>query len=99
MAQRETKAFSASFARTLVRELKATSRLHKHPMKSAGFRVLKAPDVPSALIELGYVSSSQDLKYLMSEAWRSRATDSIVQAINTFFITRPAGAGAAGGPN
>jgi N-acetylmuramoyl-L-alanine amidase len=99
LAQRETKAFSASFARTLVRELKATSRLHKHPMKSAGFRVLKAPDVPSALIELGYVSSSQDLKYLMSEAWRSRATDSIVQAINTFFITRLAGAGAAGGPN
>src|SRR5207253_1034812 len=36
LAQRETKAFSASFARTLVRELKATSRLHKQPMKSAG---------------------------------------------------------------
>ena len=99
LAQRETKAFSANLAHALVRELKATSRLHKHPLKSAGFRVLKAPDVPSALIELGYVSSSQDLKYLMSDAWRARATESIAQAITTYFATRLAGTGAAGGSN
>ncbi len=99
LAQRETKAFSANFAHALAKELKATSRLHKHPLKSAGFRVLKAPDVPSALIELGYVSSSQDLKYLLSDAWRSRATDSIAQAITTFFATRLAGSGPAGGSN
>jgi N-acetylmuramoyl-L-alanine amidase len=99
LAQRETKAFSANFAHALAKELKVTSRLHKHPLKSAGFRVLKAPDVPSALIELGYVSSSQDLKYLMSDAWRTRATDSIVQAIATYFATRLAGTGAAGGSN
>src|SRR5216684_9369754 len=90
---------SANFAHALAKELKATSRLHKHPLKSAGFRVLKAPDVPSALIELGYVSSSQDLKYLLSDAWRSRATDSIAQAITTFFATRLAGSGPAGGSN
>jgi N-acetylmuramoyl-L-alanine amidase len=99
LAQRETKAFSANLAHALVKELKATSRLHKHPLKSAGFRVLKAPDVPSVLIELGYVSSSQDLKYLLSDAWRSRATDSIAQAITTFFATRLAGSGASGGSN
>jgi N-acetylmuramoyl-L-alanine amidase len=99
LAQRETKAFSANLAHALVKELKATSRLHKHPLKSAGFRVLKAPDVPSVLIELGYVSSSQDLKYLLSDAWRSRATDSIAQAITTFFATRLAGSGAPGGSN
>jgi N-acetylmuramoyl-L-alanine amidase len=99
LAQRETKAFSANLAHALVKELKATSRLHKHPLKSAGFRVLKAPDVPSVLIELGYVSSSQDLKYLLSDAWRARATDSIAQAITTFFATRLAGSGAPGGSN
>jgi len=97
LAQRETKVFSANLARALIMELKVTSRMHKHPLKSAGFRVLKAPDVPSVLIELGYVSSSQDLKYLMSDPWRSRATDSIVQAITTFFATRLAGSGPAGG--
>ena len=99
LAQRETKAFSANLAHALAKELKATSRLHKHPLKSAGFRVLKAPDVPSVLIELGYVSSSQDLKYLLSDAWRSRAIDSIAQAITTFFATRLAGSGPAGGSN
>ena len=98
LAQRETRAFSTQFARGLVTELRATTRLHKHPLKAAGFRVLKAPDVPAVLIELGYVSNGQDLKELISDAWRQRAGDSIVHAIDTFFTTRVAGAPAAG-PN
>ncbi len=68
-------------------------------MKSAGFRVLKAPDVPSVLIELGYVTSRDDLKLLMSNAWRAKATDSMVQAVQTFFTTRLAGAATAGPPD
>jgi N-acetylmuramoyl-L-alanine amidase len=91
LAQRETKHFSVQFAKTLIGQLKTSARLHKHPMKSAGFRVLKAPDVPSVLVELGYVTSRQDLKLLTSEAWRGRATDSIVQAVNSFFAPRIAG--------
>jgi len=82
-----------------VNELKTVARLHKRPLKSAGFRVLKAPDVPSVLLELGYVSNAQDLKLLTSEAWQSRTADSIVQAINTYFATRIAGAVSAPGPN
>jgi len=93
LAQRETKHFSVHFAKTLLGELKTSARLHKHPIKSAGFRVLKAPDVPSVLIELGYVTSRQDLKLLTSESWRARATDSIVQAVHTFFAKRLAGQG------
>jgi N-acetylmuramoyl-L-alanine amidase len=92
LAQRETKSFSAHFARTLAGELKLAARMHKHPLRSAGFRVLKAPDVPSVLVELGYVTNHDDLKMLLSEAWRSRATDSIVHAVHTFFATRLAGA-------
>ena len=46
--------------------MKKVARMHKNPMKSAGFKVLKAPDVPSVLIELGYVSSKDDLKQLTS---------------------------------
>jgi N-acetylmuramoyl-L-alanine amidase len=90
LAQRETKVFSHQFARTLVGELKAAARLHKRPLRSAGFRVLKAPDVPSVLIEIGYMSNAQDLKLLTSESWRARATTSIVQAVQTFFTTRVA---------
>ncbi|MBX6426302.1 MAG: N-acetylmuramoyl-L-alanine amidase [Variibacter sp.] len=88
LAQRETRTFSAHFARTLVSELKAAARLHKHPLRSAGFKVLKAPDVPSVLLELGYVSSAQDLKLLTSEAWRKRAADAVAQAVDTFFAAR-----------
>ncbi len=93
LAQRETKTFSTQFARDLIGELKGAARMHKNPLKSAGFKVLKAPDVPSVLIELGYVSSREDLKQLVSDSWRSRAADAIVQAIHTFFTTRVAGTG------
>ena len=99
LAQRETKHFSVHFAKTLVGELRSGTRLHKHPIKSAGFRVLKAPDVPSVLVELGYVTSRDDLKLLTSEAWRGRVTDSVVQAVNAFFTPRIAGQGRAAGAN
>ena len=46
--------------------------------------VLKAPDVPSVLVELGYVSNKADLKSLISEEWRERTADSIVQAVDTY---------------
>jgi len=91
LAQRETKTFSLQFAKAVAVELKSAARMHKHPLKSAGFRVLKAPDVPSVLIELGYVSNRQDMKQLMSESWRMRAGDALVQAVNTYFTTRLAG--------
>jgi N-acetylmuramoyl-L-alanine amidase len=95
LAQRETKSFSTHFARAVVSELHAAARLHKHPLKSAGFRVLKAPDVPSVLVELGYVSNAGDLKQLISEGWRSRTGDALVHAVQSYFATRVAGPGAA----
>jgi N-acetylmuramoyl-L-alanine amidase len=75
--------------------MKNTARMHKHPLKSAGFRVLKAPDVPSVLIELGYVSNKGDLEHLTSENWRSRTVGSMAQAIDVFFAKRLATAGPA----
>jgi N-acetylmuramoyl-L-alanine amidase len=92
LAQRETKGYSHQFARTLVGEMKSVMRLHKKPLKSAGFVVLKAPDVPSVLVELGYMTNKQDLKLLMSEGWRTKAAESMVQGVDAFFRTRMAGA-------
>jgi N-acetylmuramoyl-L-alanine amidase len=99
LAQRETKTFSMQFARTLVGELKVAARLHKHPLKSAGFKVLLAPDVPSVLLELGYMSTKDDLKQLTSVAWRVRTAQALAQAVDSFFTPRVAGAGAGGGRN
>ena len=93
LVQRETKTFSNRFARLLMGEMKNTVRMHKHPLKSAGFRVLKAPDVPSVLVELGYVSNKGDLEHLVSENWRNRTVGSIAQAIDTFLAKRLATAG------
>jgi N-acetylmuramoyl-L-alanine amidase len=95
LAQRETRTFSNRFARMLMGEMKNATKMHKHPLKSAGFRVLKAPDVPSVLVELGYVSNKADLDHLVSDSWRSKTVGSMAQAIDAFLAKRLATAGPA----
>ena len=92
LAQRETKTFSLQFANRLVAVMKRTARLHKEPIKSAGFRVLRAPDVPSVLVELGYVSNKEDLQSLSSDSWRDHTADAAASAIDGYFSTHLAGA-------
>ncbi len=93
LAQRETKTYSVQFARTLVDDLKTAARLHKRPLRSAGFKVLKAPDVPSVLVELGYMSTKDDLKQLTSAAWQAKAAGAVANAVDAFFAPRLAGNG------
>jgi N-acetylmuramoyl-L-alanine amidase len=88
LAQRETRTFSNRFAHILMGEMKTATRMHKHPLKSAGFRVLKAPDVPSVLVELGYVSNKSDLDHLVSDSWRQKTVASMAQAIDAFLAKR-----------
>jgi N-acetylmuramoyl-L-alanine amidase len=97
LAQRETKTFSIQFAHKLVDDLKGVTRLYKSPLKSAGFRVLKDPDVPSVLVELGYVSNKQDLASLLSDSWRDHTADAVARAIDGYFTTHVAGVRS--GPN
>jgi len=94
LAQRETRTFSNRFARLLMGEMKSATKMHKNPLKSAGFRVLKAPDVPSVLVELGYVSNKADLEHLVSESWRSKTVNAVAQAVDAFLAKRVAKAGA-----
>jgi N-acetylmuramoyl-L-alanine amidase len=91
LARRETRNFSSRFAHLLMTDMKAATRMHKNPLKSAGFRVLKAPDVPSVLVELGYVSNKDDLEHLISDS--SRTVGAVAHAIDTFFAKRLATAG------
>jgi N-acetylmuramoyl-L-alanine amidase len=92
LAQRETKTFSVQFANKLVAIMKRTARLHKEPIKSAGFRVLRAPDVPSVLVELGYVSNKEDLQSLLSDSWRDHTANAMASAIDGYFSDHLAGA-------
>ena len=85
LAQRETKNSSVFLARKLVRQLKPVTLLTGRPHRSAGFRVLKAPDVPSVLIELGYLSSRPDERLLTSADWRRKTAKATVAAVDSFF--------------
>ncbi len=88
LAQRDTNAHSSRFAEMLHQELKRETRMAKNALRSAGFAVLKAPDVPSILIELGFLSSPYDEKELQSPAQRDRVARAITRAINHYFKTQ-----------
>ncbi|WP_274216583.1 N-acetylmuramoyl-L-alanine amidase [Pseudovibrio exalbescens] len=88
LARREAKNFSIHFARLAVEELKSATKLINNPLRSAGFQVLKSYDIPSVLIELGFLSNSLDEKMLGSDEWRDRVSFALVQAINSFFKAR-----------
>ncbi len=92
LAQRETKTFSLQFAQTLVGDIKPVAALHVRPLKSAGFVVLKAPDVPSVLVELGYMSTRRDLKNLVSADWQAHTAQAMARAVDDYFNKRLAGA-------
>jgi N-acetylmuramoyl-L-alanine amidase len=88
LAQRETQNRSVVFARSIVGELAGKGSLHTRRLRSAGFRVLKAPDVPSVLLELGFLSNPEDEKRLVSDPWRERMAGSVVKAIDGYFAKR-----------
>lgn len=91
LIRRETHSFSMRFADSLLGELSDTIRMINNPHRYAGFRVLRAPDVPSVLLEMGYLSNAEDEKLLRSAEWRAKAADSIVAAIESFAGSRGAG--------
>jgi N-acetylmuramoyl-L-alanine amidase len=86
LKRRETRAYAHIFSRSVVEEWRGAGRLNHNPERSAGFMVLKAPDFPSVLLELGYLSSPQDVKSMTSPGWRAKATSSLASAIDHFFV-------------
>ncbi len=92
LTRRETHNFGVVFAQTLVKNLGLTTKMFKVPHQEAGFKVLEAPDVPSALIELGYITNADDEKELNSPDWQSTTADSMVTAIDSFFGQQTAAA-------
>ncbi len=88
LARRETRNFSRQISNALVTEMKTTTKLNANPQRAAGFRVLRAHDVPSVLVELGYLTNKDDEARLEDAAWREKTAVAMVGAIEIFFGPR-----------
>ena len=85
LTQRETKNRSARYANLVLAEFRKSFRVLKRSHRFAGFAVLKAPDVPSVLVELGYLSNRDDVRYLSSASGRQTLVAALVRATRAYF--------------
>jgi N-acetylmuramoyl-L-alanine amidase len=85
LAQRETTNLSARFAKMLVKALKKDTLMLEQSHRFAGFAVLKAPDIPSVLLEMGYISSDEDQRLLTNKSHQKGLAKAISRAIQSFF--------------
>ena len=85
LSQRHTQEQSSEFADLIVREGAGMLQFHPDPLRSANFVVLRAPDVPSALFEAGFVTNPDDVRRLASPDGQSRFADVMERAIRVYF--------------
>ena len=85
LAQRESMNQSSKFANGLVQELRRHTKVLRNTHRFAGFAVLKAPDLPSVLIELGFLSNHSDEKALKNKKYRAKLAKGMVLAITGYF--------------
>lgn len=90
LIKRETSNFSADFANVLVKGLGKSITLSKDPQRSAAFKVLKQTHAPSVLVELGYMSNSEDEQHMNSAQWQKQVAGSIAAAVTQYFNKRTA---------
>lgn len=96
LMRRETKNLSILFARTAIDELRLVTRMNKNPHRFAGFRVLRAPDVPSVLLEIGYMTNPDDVRRMQDPKWRNDTATSLAQAARRFLGPQLQGAAQGG---
>lgn len=87
LAQRDANNKSIRIAEVLVEQLAGMTHLARHKRQSAGFVVLKSPEMPSVLVELGYLSNPTDERQLTDPAYVSRLAGAMTQAVERFFGT------------
>jgi len=80
---------SLKVGRAVLAELANINDLHKAHVEQAGFAVLKAPDIPSILIETAFISNPEEEKRLLDEAYQDRMANSILKGIKAYFSKNP----------
>jgi len=86
LAQRESMNESARFAAALIDQLKRSTAVLRNTHRFAGFAVLKAPDVPSVLLEMGFLSNPNDERSLRSRAYRAQLASAATKAVDAHFV-------------
>lgn len=82
LARQETQPRSDALAAALIDGLRAQGRpINNRPLRSAGFSVLKSADIPSVLVEIGFLSSQRDLENLVNAEWRAKAARGILNGL------------------
>src|SRR5690606_23027151 len=81
LTRRETQAFSITLAERVLQSFKGNIGVINNPHRHAGFQVLRAHDVPSVLLELGFLSNEEDEKQLVDPEWRKKVAELINTAI------------------
>ena len=85
LAQRETMNRSSEFATFMVQEMRSAAKLVNDTHRFAGFAVLKAPDVPSVLLEMGYLSNRTEERLLKQQSYRRKLAKATTRAVNRYF--------------
>lgn len=85
LAERETRGKSAQFAKQVIRSLSREIQLLSNTHRYAGFAVLKAPDIPSILVEVGFLSSPQEERLLESDSYRKKVARGLANAVDAYF--------------
>ena len=85
LTQRSTKNRSAAFAEVLLEKVSAETPLLRRSHRDAGFMVLLAPEVPAVLLEMGFITSPDDERFLTTAGDRERLVDAVGDAIDAFF--------------
>ncbi len=85
LSQTATLEASANAGGKVLQELRAVGKLHRRQVEQAGFVVLKAPDIPSMLVETAYISNPQEERNLQSPAYQKRLATAIVEGVRDYF--------------
>jgi len=89
LAQTGTLAASMRAARTVHREMGRIGKLHGNKVQNAGFMVLKSPDIPSMLVETGFISNPQEERKLTSVSFQKKIARAIFKGIKEYFHNEP----------
>ena len=89
MSMNSTIQFSLDIGSNILNKMDVVAKLHKNEVQQAGFVVLKSPDIPSILIETGFVSNATEAKNLASGSYRKKLAAAIAQGVVNSFSNNP----------